>query len=210
MRFHPRVLTAQQKRTLLALAPWTTSHGFYLAGGTALALYLGHRESVDLDWFRNDPIADPGSLVADVQKLVKHPLVVSSSSKGTVVGQIEGVKVSFFHLPFRLLGPLQEWSGSRLASFQDLAAMKLLAAAQRGTRRDFIDLHALLRTYAPLPKLIEHFVAKYPDGSVPHLLRSLTYFKDADGEPSPQMITRTSWEQVKRDITAAVTALDAR
>ena len=101
MRFHPRVLTAQQKRTLLALAPWTTSHGFYLAGGTALALYLGHRESVDLDWFRNDPIADPGSLVADVQKLVKHPLVVSSSSKGTVVGQIEGVKVSFFHLPFR-------------------------------------------------------------------------------------------------------------
>ncbi len=84
--------------------------------------------------------------------------------------------------------------------------MKLLAIAQRSRRRDFVDLHAILATGRTLDDLLDLFVAKYPKGSVPHLLRSLVYFDEAEQDDSPRMIKRITWAQVKRDVRAAVAA----
>ncbi len=59
MRFHVEVLAPAQRRVLGRLGPVLTARGYYLAGGTALALHLGHRRSVDLDWFTPEPLGDP-------------------------------------------------------------------------------------------------------------------------------------------------------
>ena len=85
--------------------------------------------------------------------------------------------------------------------------MKLLAMAQRGTKRDFIDVHALFEAYS-LIDMICLFQAKYPQGSVPHLMRSLVYFDDAERDPMPRMFRRVRWHAVKRDITREVAHYD--
>lgn len=203
MSFHPKILSATQMKILQRACAWVTSRGFYLAGGTAVALQLGHPESADFDWFGEDPIAEPERLVAEFEEGLGSEFTRDHVAPGTIVGSIAGVKASFFHLPFRLLEKPSEWRGCLFASLRDLAAMKLLAIAQRGRKRDFIDVHALLEIYE-LAEMIDLFTVKYPSGSIDHLLVALTYFDDAEDDPMPRMFTRVTWAKVKREIAAEV------
>ena len=201
---HPKVLNAQQARVLHEAASFVTSEGFYLGGGLALGLQLGHRRSADFDWFREASITDPARLIRDFEFVVGTNLKPDLAKPNTVLGTVRGLHVSFFRYPYQLIGPAVEYAGMPLASLEDLAAMKLLAIAQRGRKRDFIDLHALLKKFS-LRQLIDFFVSKYPSADVQALLRAATYFTDADKDMSPTMISRVKWPTVKRDIEAAVT-----
>lgn len=144
MAFHPEILTRTQKRVLKQFGPKLTARGFYLAGGTALAIHLGHRRSVDFDWFTLDSIGD-GLALAQQLRAEGIPFNSSAVAPDTLHGTVSSVRVSLIRYPYPLLEPAVEWQElqSALASLADLACMKLAAVAQRGSKKDFIDIYAL-------------------------------------------------------------------
>lgn len=175
---------------------------FYLSGGTALSLQLGHRESEDLDFFSREPF------VPDVLEQQLHPFGTLSETelaKGTVNTYLDGVKLQFLEYPYRLLEPLVVWEGITLSSVIDIACTKLQTVGMRGSKKDFIDLYFLLQHYT-LKNLLDYTKKKYAesDYSETHILKSLVYFDDADAQPMPRMHKDVSWKQVKDSIIEAV------
>jgi hypothetical protein len=201
---HPEVLPQEQLACLRVLAPVATELGFYLGGGTAVALHRGHRRSVDFDWFAS---RFPGMPVDLRESLAGRGIVLEPTAlaEGTVHGRIAGVKVSFLEFRPALLEPLVEWPaiGCRLASCPDLAAMKLLAVAQRGTKKDFIDVHELSRQM-PLADMLACYQKRFGVSDTSRLLASLCFFDDAEDEPMPVMRRPLGWETVKQDLQAMV------
>ena len=196
--FHPEILKARQQRVLQDLGAAVNRHGFYLGGGTAIALHLGHRRSVDFDWFRQPFIDDPLELARELQE-EKIPFITGWTRRSTLYGTVRGVRVSFFQFRYRLLRPLVVWpeAGCQLAALEDLACMKLSAISQRGSRKDFVDLFALGRHGFSLQQMLDWYREKFEVEDVAHLLYALVYFDDADAEPSPSMIWKVSWREVK-------------
>lgn len=180
----------EELRQLSVLAP------FYLAGGTGLALQFGHRRSEDLDFFTQEPFS-PEELVAKLPKLGGFSLLAVSPD--TLHVQIHEIKVSFLGYVYPVLFPLGAFLNLEVADPRDIACMKLSALASRGTRRDFVDLYAASQGYG-LGQLLEFFRQKYAQAnySLIHVLKSLTYFEDAEKEPMPAMLVPLSWEEVKQ------------
>jgi Nucleotidyl transferase AbiEii toxin, Type IV TA system len=192
-------MSSAQQAVLRRLGPVAAHRGFYLAGGTAVALRLGHRRSLDLDWFTGDPLADPQAL-AGILRQEGVPLRVLSTDAGTLHVEVDGVRLSFLEYRYPLLRPTELWSefGCRLAAVDDLSCMKLSALAGRGARKDFLDVWALARAGPDLPAMLDAYRRKFAVDDVGHVIMSLTYFDDADDEEPPDMIWDTPWEDVKR------------
>lgn len=179
--------------------------GLRLVGGTALALQLGHRQSIDLDFF--------GSIEADtltiLDLLKSHKLediAIESQSPRIHIFRINGIKVDIINYPYKWLAEPIEEERLKLAALNDIAAMKLEAISNRGTKKDFIDLYFLLKTFQ-LPQMLDFYTEKYPHGSIYNVVRSLTYFTDADPQVNPRMIKRIQWDEVKETIKQAVREL---
>ncbi len=208
MSFHGEILTERQRKALRFLGPKSAADGFYLAGGTAIALHLGHRRSVDLDWFLGDRIPDPLRLSQEIRDN-GIPFVTGQISAGTLYGTVHGVRVSFLEFRYRMLDPIVTWRdfGCRLAGLRDLACMKLSAIAQRGSKKDFVDLFALGRHGLSLVDMLEWYRAKFSVEDASYVLYALTYFDDADAERMPRMIWKVDWKEIKRTITAWVRAV---
>lgn len=173
---------------------------FYLVGGTALALYFGHRKSIDLDLFTNNDI--------DWDALNDEILTLGSwqsfhRRKRIYQGYLEGVKVDFVHYPYPPLNPINHIEGFRLISIEDIAAMKLSAFTGRGTKKDFFDIHLLLQTFS-LAEMVAFFENKFPQIGTFHVLRSLTWFEDAEKDQDPDLFEEISWQDVKAFIKMTV------
>jgi len=180
---------------------------FYLAGGTALAFQLGHRISVDLD-FMSATFEDPEDLLRLLRDR-RLKFETTLISKGTLYLDVDGVQVSFFAYRYPMLAPLIRPSDGLLplAHPDDIAAMKLAAITSRGSRKDFIDLWCLIREGCSLDSCLGLFRRKYSSRDIGHVIRSLTYFDDADLDPEPRMLIKVSWEQIMADFIAWVDAL---
>ena len=171
-----------------------------LAGGTALALQLGHRKSIDLDFF--------GQVDASLQEIVLElsefataaPLSESRMMRFLIV---DGVKVDVVNYPYSWIDCTIIEDGVTLAGIKDIAAMKLSAITNRGTKKDFVDFYFLLK-YFSFGDLIDLFVQKYSDAQLFTTLKSLTYFDDAEKDPMPMMMSPLKWEDVKMQIVAEV------
>jgi hypothetical protein len=174
---------------------------FYLGGGTALALHLGHRRSVDFDWFTREYIADPLHLARDLNDQ-DIAFVTGSIERGTLHGLVSGVQVSFLEYRYPLLQPLVTWPmfACMLASPADLACMKLSALAQRGAKKDFVDVYALGIAYCSLSDMLGWYQQKYAVTDLTHVLYSLAYFDDADRERMPRMFWDSNWRMIKKTI----------
>jgi hypothetical protein len=168
--------------------------GCYLAGGTGLALHIGHRRSIDLDLFRQTPFdsAQFRSRLAGLDGLRNVEL-----ADGTVYLQLHGVKVSVLHYPYPLLFPPAVFDGLSVADPRDIACMKLDTIGSRGARRDFVDLYAAAKAYG-LPAIFDWFAAKYAMAPYnrAHLLKALTYFVDAEQDPLPDMLVPVDWPAI--------------
>ena len=173
---------------------------FNLVGGTALALYEGHRLSVDIDMFGRSDI-DPDKFT-DILKEKGETIILSQSPK-ILIFSINGIKVDFVDYNFELLEPLTIIEGIRLVSKKDIVAMKLNAIAGRGSKKDFIDVFQLLNEFT-LTEMLTFYSQKYPNGSEFMVLKSMLYFDDAENEPDPLMIIPISWEEVKERIVLEV------
>ncbi|MHB8893746.1 MAG: nucleotidyl transferase AbiEii/AbiGii toxin family protein [Candidatus Geothermincolia bacterium] len=203
-------MSRSQALQLERLACILGDEGWYLAGGTALAIYLGHRRSVDLDWFA-PALDDPLALAARIRD-AGLAIEVRNIAKGTLEGTVGGVRISFMEYRYPMLRKTTRWKekGVALASLDDLAAMKLSAVAQRGSRKDFIDIYALGTKHRPLPGLLRCYSRKFGIAEPSHVLYGLAWFEDAERERMPRMIERWTWALMKADIQAWVKDLSAR
>jgi len=169
---------------------------FILVGGTGLALQMGHRVSDDLDLFCKKPF-DPLQLLALLEPYGK--VTVTGEAANTLNCFINGIKIDFLRYAYPLISVVVIEDGIRIAGMPDIAAMKLSAIAQRGSRKDFYDLNELMNQY-PLTELLLFFRKKFPSVDTFHILKSLTYFDDADQEKDPVLLRKLTWNQVKKNI----------
>jgi predicted nucleotidyltransferase component of viral defense system len=179
-------------------------NSFVLVGGTALALQLGNRESIDLDMFST---ADFSSNEVLSSLLNDYQIVVNNQLTQTLISTINHVKVDFikFHYPF--IRPFVVIDNIRMASVEDIAAMKLDAVTGRGSKKDFYDLYFLLQQFS-IDDLFSFYIEKYPHQTTFHVIRSLTYFEDAEIQPNPIVFDKTiTWEIVKQKIITTIQGL---
>ncbi len=183
--------------TLEQLTKYGITEGLYLAGGTALALKYRHRTSEDLDFF-TFPETDL-DLQALTSKLGDSARWLHFTADTAVFIYIPtGVKVSLFNYPFPLLKDpeLIRLPGIFLASDIDIACMKGLAVAQRGSKKDFYDLWFLMKKLnLDLSELLSFLQKKFPLLSKEVFLKSLVYFTDARKESYPDIDPR--WQEVE-------------
>ncbi len=177
---------------------------FALAGGTALALQLGHRISIDLDFITDqkfDSIAlfERLSESFEIEKCATAP----NSLSFFVNRQESSIKIDFIRHNYQTLQPIVNTADIRFFSLADIAAMKLNAVANRGAKKDFYDIHALLSRFS-LCELLGFFEKKYSQMNSFTVIKSLVYFNDADLEPNPMSLTDITWDQVKKDLQQIV------
>lgn len=172
---------------------------FRLVGGTALALQLGHRISVDIDLFSGAAFD-----VEVVSELLSESYFVKEMevAKNTIRGEIGGIKVDVMSHRYPMIGDLSSVDGIRLASLQDIAAMKLNAIANRGSKKDFWDYAELLGHF-DREAMLGFFAEKYTDENVWYVEKSLSYFEDAEAEPDPRDLRGLNWAEVKRMVLAS-------
>src|SRR3989338_7648641 len=168
----------------------------YLAGGTALALQIGHRISVDLDFFTKRQFNEK-VLAAKLGELPEF--IQAGTAQWTVWGKISKTKFSMFYYKYPLLEKTVLFEGIQLASLADIAAMKIHAIEDRGTKRDFVDSYFLAKKYT-FEEMLGFYQKKYGvlEDHLYTILRSLDYFEDAEQESDmPKMLTEVNWEKVK-------------
>ena len=199
---YEEILKQKTKLVFNKIVKIKTIGSFYLAGGTALALQFGHRESIDLDWFSKKSFSTK-LLKKELSKLGN--LRIDSEEEGTLNCSLDNVKLSFFEYPYRILFPLIGYEGIKIADFKDIACMKLDAISSRGSKKDFVDLYFLLKEKS-LEDFLIFFNKKYKgiEYNKLHLLKSLVYFKEAEADPMPKMIKEINWEKIKENILKKV------
>jgi len=199
---HPETIDEQTMRVFEKIKKLDILKAFYLAGGTALAIEFGHRKSIDLDFFSKENFSS-----AELKKLLPEigKVVVIGEEDGTLHCTIDGVKVSFLRYEYALLFPLVAFEGVLMADERDIAAMKIDAISSRGSKKDFFDLHILLKKYQ-LRELVGFFQKKFNNiqYNMLHILKSLTFFADAEDEPMPMLLVDEKWEDVKKVIVEKV------
>lgn len=190
---HYETITQETHSLLEELSDLSVLKDARLVGGTALALQLGHRTSTDLDFF--------GRINADSEELRDilreiGSVEVASVSKNINIFWLNGIKVDMVNYPYPWLDLPIEENRVRLASLNDIAAMKIAAIVNRGTKKDFIDLYTLLQSFS-LDNILDMYSRKYSDGSLFIVMKSLIYFDDAETDPMPNVLNDTTWEDVK-------------
>ena len=168
-----------------------------MAGGTALALHLGHRISVDLDFFTLE-VFDEKTLSGELNQLLEYK--EEGTAWRTVWGKVSKTKFSLFYYQYPLIKKTINFEGIQILQKEDIAAMKIHAIEDRGAKRDFFDLYFLAKEFS-LEQMLKFYDQKY--GNLKDhfyiILKSLNYFTDAEKEhANPKMLTPVSWEEVKK------------
>lgn len=194
--WHPEVIPAATESTLQLLRAANLLDRFYLAGGTGLALRFGHRLSLDLDFFAPEQFNED-AILQRVQTLAGFAL--ASNAPSTLHTTIQTTKVSFLGYAYPVLYAAGEFLGVQVADSRDIACMKVSAIASRGTKRDFVDLYFCAQRFG-LKEILRIFDQKFAQANFSriHVLKSLTYFGDAEKDPMPHMLVPIDWGRVKQ------------
>lgn len=191
-------VTPVLKKIMTSFAKEPLAGEFYLAGGTALALQLGHRHSVDLDYFSQTQ-SDIPALTEPLRRALKDfSPVLSDSSWGNLVFLADNARVGFYGYGYEMIRPFVEREAGRLASVEDIALMKMDALLARASRKDFYDLYAIGQKIS-LRELFDLASQKYPDvrDFEAQVVKHMAYFDRAEQETPPQLIMAVEWETVK-------------
>ena len=204
---HPRVLTRLGWSTIRRAVADGVADDWTLAGGTALALQIGHRYSEDLDFFRTGSF-DSNNLLGRLARV--GDIQVQSRTGDTLHVLLDQLRISFFTAEAPFLFPAIEYRGLMLADPRDIAAMKVIAIGGRGSRKDFVDLYCLLTGGMSLQEILSLIEKRFDriDYNAYHLQKSLVWFEDAETEPMPDMIRDIEWRSVRQEIQDAVQAMN--
>lgn len=194
---HWETISPAMRRVLQGFGQTAISHEFYLAGGTALALQLGHRLSVDLDFF--SATQDIPSITEPLRAALKpFDPKLADSAWGNLVFLAEDIRVGFYGYGYELVAPLTEFEGVKLASITDIALMKLDALLARASRKDFHDLYEICQNTS-LRTLLDLAPRKYPSmrDFEAQVARHMVYFERAERESPIQLLKPADWGAVK-------------
>ena len=191
-----QVLHGNTKAILALLEKSDIIQKAYLAGGTALALQLGHRISYDLDFFTQKEF-DENILLPEIEKISNFQL--DRIAWRTILGSFEGVKFSIFYYKYPLLYSTKKFGAINIVDVHDIAAMKIAAIASRGAKRDFVDLFFISKDIIPLEDIIQLYDKKYKNLATTsvHIMKSLVYFEDAESDEMPKMLKDAEWGKIK-------------
>jgi predicted nucleotidyltransferase component of viral defense system len=174
---------------------------FALAGGTALALQLGHRISIDLDFFTQEEF-DSENLKLLIEN--HFEAINFATDKNSLSAYIKHesatVKVDFIRHNYPAFHKIINKDNIRMYALEEIVAMKLNAIKNRGAKKDFYDIYEILQHYS-VATIIEWYLQKYQNLNLLMLLKSLTYFVDADNEPNPISLRNISWDVIKKQIS---------
>ena len=195
-----KILSKTAEQSLAILGKQKFSHSIYLAGGTGLALQIGHRYSHDFDFFTPQVFNEK----TFIQRLsgILPDFRLERQDWRTILGYIKDTRFSLFFYKYPLLFSPQLFEGISLAHLKDIAAMKIAALADRGIKKDFIDLYFLIHIekVLTLGETLELYDRKYGvlAQNKLNIIKSLGYFDDADASEMPRMIKKVSWPAVKK------------
>jgi len=196
----PDAVPAGTMDILKFLAKQPCLQDFYLVGGTSLALQIGHRLSVDLDFFTSHK-----KNISDIEHelLFLEGIKISGKNNYSLFAEFKGVKVDVLNYPYKFISEPIIFEGITLCGKDDICAMKLKTVMNRGAKKDFYDIYFLLQDYS-LSKMMELFEKKYTNIEPNAIIRSLTYFEDAEGHENPVLLKELSltWEKVKQTIVS--------
>ena len=189
-----QILSQEAIEVVESLSPHVGA--FYLAGGTGLGLQLGHRRSDDLDFF-SDRLFNTDAILS----LISTDKVFFTAL-GTIHCDIKGIRVSFLYYEVPLMHPTLSWHGITVAHSKDIVAEKIKAISQRGSKKDFIDLYAVLKMRYSVREVCDLFKKRFKGSDINfyHVLKSLTFFEDAEQEPLPSILLRGEdwkWDNIK-------------
>lgn len=181
---------------------------FYLAGGTGLALQLGHRVSEDLEFFSEE------SFDAEEIEAVIAPEKVISVRLQTIHCVKDGIRLSFLFYDVPLCYPMQIWRGLHVAAWQDIVAEKIKAVSQRGSKKDFWDVYSVIALRSSIDEVGALFLERFKGTGINlyHVVKSMVYFEDADKEPDPVLLAngkKSDWERIKQFFEANIKELEA-
>lgn len=201
INWHYQTLPTDTKKALdfLSAEIWLKKSKWYLAGGTALALQVGNRKSLDLDFFTDQKNFDVKKLLA--RFIDNKYWVTDVEEENTVYGRLFDAKISFIAYPFFVPKQKPLWHGTvRVLNKLDIAVMKITAISQRGKKRDFLDLYWCAKNIEPLEQIIKRLKVQYPSVAhdYHHILKALVYFEEAESDPEPEIYFDADWLEVKK------------
>jgi hypothetical protein len=174
-------------------------NGFYLVGGTALALQIGHRTSIDIDLF-SDFSFDTGQMLENLSSDFSFELFFSANN--TLKGSIEGVQVYILAHRYPFVCSPIHINNIKMISTEDIIAMKLNAISTSGQRvKDFIDIYFLLKTYS-LAEMIRFYKKKYTSFNEVNVLKSITWYEDIDHSGWPVLLQNPEikWAEIAKKL----------
>lgn len=194
--------TLELLKALLAIPEFKSLR---LAGGTSLALQIGHRTSIDLDLF--GVISKESDEILEIIRPLGN-IITIKNSKNIHIFIINNIKVDIINYAYPWLAPANNADSLRLADMKDICAMKLAAIAGRGTKKDFIDIYFLLQHFT-LEEMFRFYSDKYTDGSTFMIAKSLSYFDDAEEDPEPLMFNQIDWHVIKQEIQKQISSFSS-
>lgn len=205
MKLNTHCVTPELMEILNALNGMEFLKDAALGGGTSLALLYGHRKSIDIDFFFRHPFDS----VLLQESLAQHfsNYTIVNRTPGSLSGMIGSVKCDILLHSYPLLNEYNHVENLRLISLQDMAAMKVNAVTNRGSKKDFSDLLLLHETGLLLPDALDFFCAKYGSAGRFLAIKSLNWFDDAEAEPDPVYLNGWTWKQVRRHMADLAQAL---
>lgn len=174
-------------------------NSFSLAGGTGLALRLGHRLSYDLDLFSAENF-NISNLNAELDSFYGLQYIKTGTLSRALFSTVNSIKSDFVYDYGKRNKAIEIYNDIRIYPLEENIAMKLNAIVGRGRKRDFYDLHFILKDFS-FSEVCTFFVNKFGDEKLMPLLKSMTYFDDAENDDEPVLLRdKISWKKVKESI----------
>lgn len=203
-----KALSKNAKKSLALLGKIEFFRKAYLAGGTAIALQLGHRESKDFDFFTKEKF-DARNLATELKRRLPN-FKLEKIAWGTIMGDVGKIRFTIFYYNYPLLFKPKSFLGINIADLRDIAAMKIASISDRGWKRDFIDLYFLIKNrIVTLRECLNLYSQKFKklQQNKAHILKSLIYFEDAEKEKMPKMFKPIAWLEIKEFLEQKVKSL---
>ena len=186
---------------LIKICNLPSLNNFALGGGTNLALQIGHRLSIDLDFF-SDTTYDNATVFKTIIRAFPSAELLFEQNQ-TMMFSIDGIKIDFVLYPFDWLYPFDVLENIRLISITDIIPMKLQALSNRFSKKDFWDIAFLLKQFS-LEEMLVIFKTKFPQIDTGYLVHSLTSFEEAEKEDNPVCLVPIEWQKIKKDLQKTV------
>ena len=197
---HWETVSTELKDLILFVSQRPVFNDFSLGGGTALALQLGHRISVDADFI--------SAIKFDRETMLKHAREELDNVTDLHLGEMgvflksNGIKVDFLSWGLPFIRPIQNLEGVRILSIEDIVAMKLFAITRRGEKKDYYDL-AILLDWFSLKELFDFYHERHKGDDTSLLLRFLVSFSDIDKQPEPHRLYEMDWPSARERLVKA-------